>query len=85
VYQYATCFASSAALMKQMTGGSTAAREAARDRYLTLLKSGSSDHPMALLAKAGVDLSKPETVQAIVSQLDELVSELERVVIKPAA
>jgi len=85
VYQYATCFASSAALMKQMTGGSTAAREAARDRYLTLLKSGSSDHPMALLAKAGVDLSKPETVQAIVSQLDQLVSELERVVIKPAA
>ena len=82
VYQYATCFASSAALMKQMTGGSTAAREAARDRYLTLLKSGSSDHPMALLAKAGVDLSKPETVQAIVSQLDQLVSELERVVIK---
>src|SRR6185436_11578622 len=59
VYQYATCFASSAALMKQMTGGSTAAREAARDRYLTLLQSGSSDHPMALLAKAGVDLSKP--------------------------
>ena len=37
---------------------------------------------MALLAKAGVDLSKPETVQAVVSQLDQLVSELERVVIK---
>jgi oligoendopeptidase F len=85
VYQYATCFASSAALMKQMTSGARAEREAARDRYLTLLKSGSSDHPMALLAKAGVDLSKPETVQAVVSQLDQLVSELERVVIKPSA
>jgi oligoendopeptidase F len=82
VYQYATCFASSAALMKQMTIGSRAAREAARDRYLGLLKSGGSDHPMALLAKAGVDLSKPETVQAVVSQLDQLVSELERVVVK---
>ena len=82
VYQYATCFASSAALMKQMTSGSSAEREGARDRYLTLLKSGSSDHPMALLAQAGVDLSKPETVQAIVSQLDQLVTELESVVIK---
>ena len=85
VYQYATCFASSAALMKQMSGGSTAERAAARERYLTLLKSGSSDHPMALLAKAGVDLSQPETVQAVVSQLDQLVGELERVVTKPAA
>ena len=31
------------------------------DRYLTLLKSGGSDHPMTLLQRAGVDLSQPET------------------------
>jgi oligoendopeptidase F len=85
VYQYATCFASSAALMKQMTSGSPSERAEARERYLMLLKSGSSDHPMALLARAGVDLSRPETVQAVVSQLDQLVGELELVVTKPAA
>ncbi len=85
VYQYATCFASSAALMKQMSSGSPADRAAARERYLTLLKSGSSDHPMALLAKAGVDLSRPETVRAVVSQLDQLVGELERVLAAPVA
>src|SRR5204862_1209271 len=78
VYQYATCFASSAQLMKQLTTGSTAEREEAIERYLTLLKSGGSDHPMAQLRKAGVDLGKPETVRAVVDQLDALVTQLEK-------
>jgi oligoendopeptidase F len=78
VYQYATCFASSAQLMKQLTSGPAADRAAAIDRYLTLLKSGGSDHPMTLLQKAGVDLGRPETVRAVVDQLDALVSRLER-------
>ena len=77
VYQYATCFASSAQLMQQLTTGSDAERAAAIDRYLTLLKSGGSDHPMPLLQRAGVDLSKPETVRAVVAQLDRLVTQLE--------
>jgi oligoendopeptidase F len=80
VYQYATCFASSAQLMKQLTTGSAAERRDAIDRYLTLLKAGGSDHPMALLKRAGVDLSQPETVQAVVQQLDVLVTELEHTV-----
>ena len=77
VYQYATCFASSAQLMTQLTNGSDADRGAAIDRYLMLLKSGGSDHPMPLLQRAGVDLSKPETVLAVVDQLDTLVTQLE--------
>jgi oligoendopeptidase F len=83
VYQYATCFASSADLMKQMTTGLAQARAAAVDRYLALLKSGGSDHPMTLLQRAGVDLSKPETVLATVNQLDVLVTELERTLSQP--
>jgi oligoendopeptidase F len=77
VYQYATCFASSAQLMQQLTTGPEAERRAAIDRYLTLLKSGGSDHPMALLQRAGVDLSRSETVLAVVAQLDTLVTKLE--------
>jgi oligoendopeptidase F len=77
VYQYATCFASSAQLMQQLTSGSEAERAASIDRYLTLLKSGGSDHPMPLLQRAGVDLSKPEPVRAVVAQLDALVTKLE--------
>ena len=77
VYQYATCFASSAQLMKELTSGSEADRATALERYLTLLKSGGSDHPMALLQRAGVDLSRPETVRAVGEQFDTLVSRLE--------
>jgi oligoendopeptidase F len=84
VYQYATCFASSAQLMKTLTGGSEADRAAAVDRYLTLLKSGGSDHPMTLLQRAGVDLSQPETVRAVVDQLDALVTKLEDAIDKLA-
>jgi len=80
VYQYATCFASSAQLIQELTTGSDADRRAATERYLTLLESGGSDHPMALLKRAGVDLGKPETVRAVVSQLDTLVTELERAI-----
>jgi oligoendopeptidase F len=78
VYQYATCFASSAQIMKQLTEGGERERAAARDRYLALLAAGGSDHPMTLLKRAGVDLSQPETVQAVVDQLDRLVTRLER-------
>jgi len=78
VYQYATCFASSAQLMLQLTNGPDRERAAAIDRYLTLLKSGGSDHPMTLLQRAGVDLSRPETVRAVVDQLDGLVDRLEQ-------
>jgi oligoendopeptidase F len=77
VYQYATCFASSARIFQSLTQGSDAERAAAVDRYLTLLRAGGSDHPMTLLKNAGVDLSQPETVRAVVTQLDTLVTRLE--------
>jgi len=77
VFQYATCFASSAQLVKEMTTGDAAARKAVTERYLTLLRSGGNDHPMDQLRKAGVDLSKRETIQAVIDQMDELVTQLE--------
>jgi oligoendopeptidase F len=77
VYQYATCFASAARIAKAITTGSETERIAARERYLTLLRSGGNDHPMDLLKRAGVDLSEPETVRAVIEQLDDLVTRLE--------
>jgi oligoendopeptidase F len=78
VYQYATCFASSAQLIAGITSGPASTRTAAVERYLALLRAGGSDHPMALLKRAGVDLGKPETVNAVVDQLSRLVTELDR-------
>jgi oligoendopeptidase F len=77
VYQYATCFASSAQLFKAMTTGTPEAQKAATERYLTLLKSGGNDEPVKQLQKAGVDLTQRATVQAVVDQLDALVSQME--------
>jgi oligoendopeptidase F len=77
VYQYATCFASAAKIAKQILGGGTEAANA-RDRFLNLLRAGGSDYSMELLRKAGVDLSQPDTVRAVVDQLDDLVTRLEQ-------
>jgi oligoendopeptidase F len=77
VYQYATCFASAAKLAREITTGPEVSRAAARKRYLDLLGAGGSDHPMTLLKAAGVDLSQPATVRAVVDQLDDLVGRLE--------
>jgi oligoendopeptidase F len=77
VYQYATCFASSAKLFQDMTTGGAAARQAATERYHTLLKSGGNDHPMVQLQKAGVDLTQRQTVQAVVDQMNGLVAQME--------
>ena len=77
VYKYATCFASSAQLVNAMTTGSAEDQAAARERYLTLLSSGGNDQPMNQLLKAGVDLNKAETIQAVIDQMDELVTRIE--------
>jgi oligoendopeptidase F len=78
VYQYATCFASAAKLAREITTGSESSKAAARGRYLDLLGAGGSDHPMTLLKAAGVDLSEPSTIRAVVDQLDDLVGRLEK-------
>lgn len=77
VYQYATCFASSAQLYNAMTSGAAESKQAATDRYLTLLRSGGNDHPMVQLQKAGVDLTQRATIQAVIDQMNRLVSQME--------
>jgi oligoendopeptidase F len=77
VYQYATCFASTARLMQDVRSHDTAKKTGAVHRYVSLLRAGGSDYPMALLARAGVDLSVPDTVRAVSAELETLVGRLE--------
>ena len=77
VYQYATCFASTARLMQDLRSTDRARSVDAVGRYLTLLEAGGSDYPMNLLARAGVDLSQPDTVRAVSEELGMLVGRLE--------
>jgi oligoendopeptidase F len=76
VYKYATSYAAATALSKKMLAG----EPGAVDRYLTFLKSGSSDYPIELLKTAGVDLSKPEPVQATCDLLAKLVDQLDALI-----
>jgi oligoendopeptidase F len=78
VYQYATCFASTARLMQDLRAADARRRADAVERYLSLLKAGGSDYPMNLLARAGVDLSQPDTVRAVSDELGMLVGKLEK-------
>lgn len=78
VYQYATCYASSAQLIQRMTSENPAEKEEGVQRFLELLRAGGSDYPMNLLKRAGVDLSTPAPAEAVVKQLDRRVTQLER-------
>jgi oligoendopeptidase F len=82
VYQYATCYASSAQLIQRITSGGVEGRREGVDRFLDLLRAGGSDYPMNLLKRAGVDLSTPAPAEAVVRQLDKRVSQLEAEIAK---
>ncbi len=74
VYQYATCFASAAAIAKAMQGEN---REVVVPRYLELLASGSSSHPIDQLQRAGVNLREAGPIEDVVQRCDQLVTQLE--------
>ena len=74
VYQYSTSFVAATALAKQILEEG----EPARERYLTMLKSGSNDYPIELLKKAGIDMTSPEPIEATIEVFDDLVDQLEQ-------
>ena len=78
VYQYATCFASSAILYEKMINSNDESeKKQTLEKYIQLLSSGGNDFPMEQLKKAGVDLSKIETIEAVAKQFDLLLDKLE--------
>ncbi len=73
VYQYATGFAASEVLAKKVkTEG-----EQAVDNYLGFLKAGSSDYPINILTKAGVNMNSSEPVQAVSDRMNQVLDEME--------
>ncbi|WP_096200618.1 oligoendopeptidase F [Bacillus sp. FJAT-45350] len=71
VYKYATGYASAIHIADKLLEGDSDTLE----RYLTFLKSGSSDYPLELLKATGVDLTTPEPIQNALSIFSELVNE----------
>jgi oligoendopeptidase F len=78
VYQYATSFSASSAIYNAYQNAGKKEKEDIIEKYKTLLKSGGNDFPVNQLQKAGVDLTTSEPFNAVVAQMDELVTKLEK-------
>jgi len=78
VYQYATSV-SAASLFAQKI---IAKEPGARERYLDLLRAGSSDYPYDLVKKAGVDLASPAPYKAIVARMNSIMDEIDAIIAK---
>ena len=74
VYKYATGFASAIHLADRILKGD----EKTLASYIEFLKSGSSDYPLELLKKTGVDLTSPEPIQNALKQFSDLVEEFSK-------
>lgn len=74
VYQYATGFSAASALANQIL---TEGKEAV-DRYIGFLKAGSSDYPIEVLKKAGVDMTTKEPIYQALKMFEHMLDEMER-------
>ena len=54
----------------------------ATKRYLQFLSAGTSDDPIRLLQKAGVDMTSPKPLANLLSYFDSLVGEMEQLLKK---
>lgn len=73
VYQYATGYSAATALSKQILEEGKPAVE----RYIEFLKSGSSDFPIEVLKKAGVDMTSTKPIEDACKVFEEKLNEME--------
>jgi oligoendopeptidase F len=74
VYQYATGYSAATALSKQIIEEG----KPAVDRYLRFLKAGSSEAPIDVLKKAGVDMTDPDPIRQALKVFEQKLDEFER-------
>ena len=74
VYQYATSYAASQAILDKFIAG----EEGILEKYLGLLSSGGSDYPINQLKACGVDMTTPAPFEATLKLFAEQVNEVER-------
>lgn len=76
VYQYATGFSAATALADKITKK----EEGALERYINFLKAGSSDYPIDVMKKAGVDMTKPDYIEETMTVFEDRLNELEALI-----
>lgn len=78
VYQYATGYAAATALSSQILADETDAV----DRYINFLKAGSSDYPIEVLKRAGVDMASKDPILAALDVFEKKLGEMENMLQK---
>jgi oligoendopeptidase F len=73
VYQYATGLSAALALFEKAMGNPES-----KEKYIQFLSSGGSQFPLDLLKRAGVDMEKPDAVNAAMKRFEHLMAELEK-------
>ncbi|HEY8364015.1 MAG TPA: oligoendopeptidase F [Haloplasmataceae bacterium] len=78
VYQYATGYSAATALSNLILNeGETAVK-----RYIDFLKAGSSDYPIEVLKKAGVDMTSKQPILDALKVFEERLNEMEKLLLK---
>ncbi|AIM24743.1 oligoendopeptidase F [Melissococcus plutonius] len=75
VYQYATGFSAASTLANKIMTQEPHALE----NYLNYLKSGSSDYPIEIMKKAGVDMTRPDYIENAMLIFEKRLTELEEI------
>lgn len=78
VYQYATGYAAATSLANQILTD----KGPAVDRYKEFLKAGSSDFPIEVLKKAGVDMTSKEPILSALDVFDAKLDEFEKLILE---
>ncbi len=73
VYQYATGLSAALALFQKAMGD-----EGAKERYIQFLSSGGSEYPIDLLKGAGVDMTRPDAVNAAMDYFEKMLGDLKK-------
>jgi oligoendopeptidase F len=73
VYQYATSITAGTWFAHSLLKGGKAERE----NYLSVLRAGGSDYPVAILQKAGLDMTRPDPYRQLVAGFGETIDQIE--------
>lgn len=77
VYQYATGYSAAMALAQQILDEG----EPAVKRYIEFLKAGSSDYPIEVLKRAGVDMNSKQPILDALDVFEEKLNEIEKLLL----
>ena len=75
VYNYTTSFVAATSLADSVLSGKPGAKE----KYLKMLKSGSSNYPVTLLKEGGVDMTTTKPYEVVRNQMNRIMDEIEAI------